>query len=173
MTPCFDGTARCATTRDLFSRLDSRYGLLRTVLDQYMLPDFGIDPSHVIVAVYPPALENETGSFCTQGNAGLTIGTLPSLLEAHCGGSFALGGVLAQYPKSDQVERDVEQARVKLNETLAGFALKSPAFDVINTYTSDYARRGVCATTDAQSHPTAGEGIVNLSERRAEESRFV
>jgi hypothetical protein len=57
MTPCFDGTARRAATRDLFTRLDSRYGLLRTVLDQYMLPDFGIDPSHVIVAVYPPALE--------------------------------------------------------------------------------------------------------------------
>jgi hypothetical protein len=88
MTPCFDGTARCAATRELFTRLDSRYGLLRTVLDQYMLPDLGIDPSHVIVAVYPPALENETGVFCPQGNAGLTIGTLPSLLEAHCGGSF-------------------------------------------------------------------------------------
>jgi hypothetical protein len=157
MTPCFDGTARCAATRELFARLDSRYGLLRTVLDQYMLPDFGIDPSHVIVAVYPPALENETGVFCPQGNAGLTIGTLPSLLEAHCGGSFALGGVLAQYPKSNQAERDVEQARVRLNDSLAAFALKIPAFDVINSYTSDYARRGVCATTDAQSHPPAGE----------------
>jgi hypothetical protein len=157
MTPCFDGTARCAATQELFARLDGRYGLLRTVLDEYMLPDFGIDPSHVIVAVYPPALENETGVFCPQGNAGLTIGTLPSLLEAHCGGSFALGGVLAQYPKSDQVERDVEQARVKLNESLAAFALKIPAFDVVNSYTSDYARRGVCATTDAQSHPPVGE----------------
>jgi hypothetical protein len=157
MTPCFDGTARCAATQELFARLGSRYGLLRTVLDEYMLPDFGIDPSHVIVAVYPPALENETGVFCPQGNAGLTIGTLPSLLEAHCGGSFALGGVLAQYPKSDQVERDVEQARVKLNESLAAFALKIPAFDVVNSYTSDYARRGVCATTDAQSHPPVGE----------------
>jgi hypothetical protein len=125
MTPCFDGTARCAATRDLFARLDSRYGLLRTVLDQYMLPDFGIDPSHVIVAVYPPALENETGVFCPQGNAGLTIGTLPSFLEAHCGGSAALGGVLAQYPKSDLVERDVEQARVKLNKRLASFAFKT------------------------------------------------
>jgi hypothetical protein len=122
-----------------------------------MLPDFGIDPSHVIVAVYPPALENETGVFCPQGNAGLTIGTLPSFLETHCGGSAALGGVLAQYPKSDQVERDVEQARVKLNESLAAFAFKSPAFDVVNSYTSDYARRGVCATTDAQSHPPASE----------------
>ena len=157
MTPCFDGTARCASTRELFARLENRYGLLRTVLDQYMLPDLGIDPSHVIVAVYPPALENETGVFCTQGNAGLTIGTLPSFLQAHCGGSFALGGVLAQYPKSDQVERDVEKARVKLNESLAGFALKAPAFDVINAYTSDYARRGVCATTDVQSHPRVGE----------------
>ena len=157
ITPCFDGTARCASTRDLFARLDNRYGLLRTVLDQYMLPDFGIEPSHVIVAVYPPALENETGVFCPQGNAGLTIGTLPSFLEAHCGGSVAFGGVLAQYPKSDQVERDVEQARVKLNESLAAFSLKTPAFDVINSYTSDYARRGVCATTDAQSHPPASE----------------
>jgi hypothetical protein len=157
MTPCFDGTARCASTRDLFARLDNRYGLLRAVLDQYMLPDFGIDPSHVIVAVYPPALENEMGVFCPQGNAGLTIATLPSFLEAHCGGSAALGGVLAQYPKSDQVERDVEQARVKLNESLVAFAFKPPAFDVVNSYTSDYASRGVCATTDAQSHPPAGE----------------
>ena len=157
MTPCFDGTARCASTRDLFARLDNRYGLLRTVLDQYLLPDFGIDPSHVIVAVYPPALENETGVFCPQGNAGLTIGTLPSFPEAHCGGSVAFGGVLAQYPKSDQVERDVGRARVELNESLAAFAFKSPAFDVVNSYTSDYARRGVCATTDAQSHPTASE----------------
>jgi hypothetical protein len=32
MTPCFDGTARCASTRDLFARLDNRYGLLRTFL---------------------------------------------------------------------------------------------------------------------------------------------
>ena len=94
MTPCFDGTARCASTQSLFARLDSRYGLLRTVLDQYMLPDFGIDPSHVIVAVYPPALQNETGAFCPQGNAGLTIGTLPlaALLEAPAAASAALGG---------------------------------------------------------------------------------
>jgi hypothetical protein len=83
-------------------------GFLRTVLDQYMLPDFGIDPSHVIVAVYPPALENEHRVFCPQGNAGLTIATLPSFLQTNCEGSAALGGVLAQYPKTDQVERDVE-----------------------------------------------------------------
>jgi hypothetical protein len=156
MTPCFDGTARCAPTRTLFAKLDSRYGLLRIVLDQYMLPDFGINPSHVIVAVYPPALENERGVFCPQGNAGLTIATFPSFLEANCGGSAALGGVLAQYPQRDQVERDVEQARVKLNESLATFALKPPAFDVVTTYTPDFASRGVCATTDPQSRPPAG-----------------
>ena len=108
-----------------------------------MLPDFGIDPSHVIVAVYPPALENESGVFCPQGNAGLTIATFPSFFETDCGGSAALGGVLAEYPASDQVERDVEQARVKLNESLAAFALKPPAFDVVTTYTPDYAKRGV------------------------------
>ena len=67
MAPCFDGTSNCATTRELFARLDRRYALLRSVLDQYMLPDFGIDPSHVIVAVYPPALENEAGVFCSRG----------------------------------------------------------------------------------------------------------
>ena len=151
--PCFDGTARCAPTQSLFARLDSRYGLLRTVLDQYMLPDFGIDPSHVIVAVYPPALENEGGVFCPQGNAGLTIATLPTLpFASACSGSLALGGALAQYPASDEVERDVEHARVKLNESLVAFALRPPAFDVVAAYTSDYAKRGVCATTDPQSH---------------------
>lgn len=164
MTPCFDGTARCATTRTLFAKLDSRYGLLRTVLDQYMLPDFGIDPSHVIVAVYPPALENESGVLCPQGNAGLTIATFPSFVESNCGGSAALGGVLAQYPESDQAERDVEQARVKLNESLAAFAFKPPAFDVVSAYASDYAKRGVCATTDPQSRPPAGAACFTASD---------
>jgi hypothetical protein len=100
--PCFDGTQRCAPTQSLFARLQSRYGL-RAVLDQYMLPDFGIDPSHVIVAVYPPALENESGVFCPQGNAGLTIATLPSLnpFASACNGSLATGGALAEYPASE------------------------------------------------------------------------
>ena len=162
--PCFDGTSRCAATQKLFARLQRRYNLLRTVLDQYMLPDFGIDPSHVIVAVYPPALENESGVFCPQGNAGLTIATFPSFFETDCGGSAALGGVLAEYPASDQVERDVEQARVKLNESLAAFALKPPAFDVVTTYTPDYAKRGVCATTDPQSRPPAGEACFTVTD---------
>jgi hypothetical protein len=160
MTPCFDGTARCASTRSLFARLDRRYGLLRAVLDQYMLPDFGIDPSHVIVAVYPPALENERGVFCTQGNSGLTIATFPPLpFASACDGSAApTAGALAQYPATDQVERDVEQARVKLNESLAAFALRPQAnFDIVNAYTSDFASRGVCATIDARSRPPAGE----------------
>ena len=156
--PCFDGTQRCAPTASLFARLYSRYGLLRTVLDQYMLPDFGIDPSHVIVAVYPPALENESGVLCPQGNAGLTIATLPTLpFASACSGSLALGGALAQYPSSDQVEKDVEHARVKLNESLAAFALRPPALDVVTAYTSDYAKRGVCATTDPQSRPPADQ----------------
>ena len=77
-------------------------------------------------------------------------------LEAHCGGSAALAGLLAQYPKSDQVERDVEQARITLNESLVAFAFKPPAFDVVNSYTSDYARRGVCATT-RRAKPSSGK----------------
>ena len=160
-SPCFDGTARCAATKALFGRLESRYGLLRTVLDQYLLPDFGVDPSHVIVAVYPPALENEQGAFCPQDNAGLTIATFPpTLFASPCSGSVApTAGALAQYPASDGVERDVEQARVKLNESLATFALRPPAnFDVVNAYTSAYASRGVCATTDPQSRPPTGAG---------------
>ena len=35
----------------------------------------------------------------------------------------------------------------------------APAFDVVNAYTSDYAGRGVCATTDGQSHPTGRSGV--------------
>ncbi len=163
--PCFDGTARCASTQSVFARLDRRYGLLRTVLDQYMLPDFGIDPSHVIVAVYPPALQNEEGAFCPQGNSGLTIATfppppLPLPFANSCSGSAlpVATGVLAEYPASDQVERDVEHARVKLNEALAAFALRPPTeFDLVTAYTSDYGRRGVCATTYGQSRPPAGQ----------------
>jgi hypothetical protein len=163
--PCFDGTANCAATQMNFARLGRRYDLLRTVLDQYMLPDFGIDPSHVIVAVYPPALENETGVFCPQGNSGLTIATVPvDPFAGSCGGWAFTGGALAQYPESDQVERDVEQARVKLNGSLAAFALKPPAFDVITAYTSDYAKRGVCATTDPQSHAPSGEACFTVTD---------
>jgi hypothetical protein len=46
---------------------------------------------------------------------------------------------------------------VQLNESLAAFALHPQAdFDVVNAYTSDFASRGVCATTDPQSRPAAG-----------------
>jgi hypothetical protein len=163
--PCFDGTARCASTQSLFARLDRRYGLLRTVLDQYMLPDLGIEPSHVIVVVYPPALQNEEGDFCPQGNSGLTIASFPPPLlplpfANACSGSAlpVATGVLAEYPAGDQVERDVEHARVKLNEALAACALRPPAeFDLVTTYASDYGKRGVCATTDGQSRPPAGQ----------------
>jgi hypothetical protein len=161
MNPCFDGRSDCAETRNLFAKLERRYGLLRSVLDQYLLPDFGIDPSHVIVAVYPPALENEAGILCQQGNAGLTIATFPPAPFANaCSGVSApiTFGTLAEYPASDQAERNVEQARVKLNASLAAFALQPHAeFDLINGYTSDFSRRGVCATTDARSHPPAGQ----------------
>ena len=161
MNPCFDGTSDCAETRNLFTKLERRYGLLRSVLDQYLLPDFGIDPSRVIVAVYPPALENEAGIFCQQGNAGLTIATFPPAPFANaCSGVSApiTFGTLAEYPASDQAERNVEQARVKLNASLAAFALQPHAeFNLINGYASDFSRRGVCATTDGRSHPPAGQ----------------
>lgn len=71
--------------------------------------------------------------------------------------------MLAEYPASDEVERDVEQARVKLNESLAAFALKPPALDLVTTYTPDYAKRGVCATTDPQSRPPAGEACFTVT----------
>jgi hypothetical protein len=52
----------------------------------------------------------------------------------------------------------VEHARVKLNEALAAFALKPLAeFDLVTAYSSDYGRRGVCATTDWQSRPRLGK----------------
>ncbi len=164
--PCFDGTANCTTTQKLFATLGRRYDLLRTVLVQNMLPDFGIDPSHVIVAVYPPALENENGVFCPQGNSGLTIATLPSRnpFASACSGSILAGGALAEYPESDQVERNVEEARVKLNESLVAFALKPPAFDVVTAYTSGYAKRGVCATTDPQSRPSGGDACFTVTD---------
>ncbi|HEX9170799.1 MAG TPA: hypothetical protein VF886_18035 [Roseiarcus sp.] len=166
--PCFDGTANCAATQKLFARLGRRYDLLRTVLDQYMLPDFGIDPSNVIVAVYPPALKNENDVFCPQGNSGLTIATFPPRLPfppaPACSGSIALGGALTQYPASDQVENDVEEARRNLNASLTAFAHKPPAFDVVTAYTSAYEKRGVCATTDPDSRPPAGHACFTVTD---------
>ena len=47
---------------------------------------------------------------------------------------------------------------MKLNESLAAFALRPQAdFDIVTAYTSDFASRGVCATTDPQSHPPVGQ----------------
>ena len=46
---------------------------------------------------------------------------------------------------------------MKLNESLVAFALRPAAFDVVTDYTTDYAKRGVCATTDPQSRPPAGQ----------------
>ena len=174
-TPCFDPTAACTETRSLFDRLNRRYGLLRNVLDNYLLPEFGIDPSHVIVAIYPPALENEEGVFCPQSNTGLTVATfsLPPLPfswmdEAKCEGSAAFGvarGVLASYPADPETERQVEQARVKLNESLAAFALRPHAdFNVLNAYAADFERRGVCATTDPESYPPAGQACFTMQD---------
>ena len=53
---------------------------LRTVLDQYLLPDFGIDPSHVIVAVYPPAWRTKPAFSVRRAMPGLTIATFPLIL---------------------------------------------------------------------------------------------
>jgi hypothetical protein len=53
---------------------------------------------------------------------------------------------------------------VKLNESLGAFAFKTPAFDVANSCTSEYARRGVCATTDTQSQPPAGEACLTAKD---------
>ena len=65
--PCFDGTARCAATQSLFARLGRRYDLLRIVLDRYLLPDFGIDPSHVIVASLSAGAQERERRFLSAG----------------------------------------------------------------------------------------------------------
>ena len=46
---------------------------------------------------------------------------------------------------------------MKLNEASRPSPWRPRRFDLVTAYTSDYARRGVCATTDAQSRPAAGE----------------
>ena len=120
---------------------------------------------HVIVAVYPPALENEKGEFCPQGNAGLTVATFGAFwtdaraCEGTLFGPFGftpgvIAGVITAYRGGEEAMRDVEAARVKLNSSLAAFALNSEvAFDVVNAYTPDFQARGVCATTDGASRP--------------------
>ena len=182
--PCVTIQGSCARnfakTQQLFAQLDRRYALLKQVLDDYLLPDFGVDPEHVIVAVYPPALDDENGEFCQRSNTGLTVATFASLLDnAHaCQGSimgplhltpFVAAGVISAYPEDEEPMRDVEAARVKLNRSLAAFALDGGSkYDVINAYTPDFEARGVCATTDPDSHSKAPnacfsvEDLVNL-----------
>jgi hypothetical protein len=169
--PCVADQGSCAAnyrqTKTLFDRLGRRYALLRQILDQYLLPEFGIDPSHVIVPVYPPALENEHGEFCPESNAGLTVATFSSFIanEHACQGSmlgpweispFVAAGVISAYRGGEEAMRDVEAARVKLNASLAAFALNANGkYDVVSEYTPDFEARGVCATTDPASRPSA------------------
>ena len=172
--PCVSNVGACAPnfaeTRRLFAQLDRRYALLRQVFDRYLLPDFGVDPAHVIVAVYPPALQNEAGQFCPQGNSGLTVATFRSLLRnqhACQGGLVGLvaSGVISAYPDGDEAMRDVEAARVKLNQSLAAFALDPKnAYQVVNAYTPDFDNRGVCATTDPDSHPKAPNACFSVED---------
>jgi len=98
----------------LFDQLDRHYGLLRQVLDRYLLPDFRIEPSHVIVAVYPPALENENGAFYPQSNIGLTVATFGSFwTDARDGegtlfGPFGVTPGVVGDPESMHVPRTAE-----------------------------------------------------------------
>ena len=164
--PCFDGRSDCAETRILFAKLERRYGLLRSVLDQYLFAGLRHRPVPCDRCGLPPcAGKRSRGIFCQQGNAGLTIATFPLLpLRTRSSGVSApiTFGTLAEYPASDQAERNVEQARVKLNASLAAFALQPHAgFDLINGYTSDFSRRGVCATTDAPKPSACGTSVLH------------
>ncbi len=165
--PCVNNAAFCSgtysATMSLFKKLDRRYGLLRKVLDQFLLKDFGIDdPSHVIVPVYPPgALENEDGHYCSLGNGGLTAATFPGWNARTCQGAWwgtVLGaqGVVTAYRGGNSVMDELEAARVKVNAQLAAFALEPGRdFDVVNGFTPDFDARGLCATTDTRSRSPA------------------
>jgi hypothetical protein len=167
--PCVDNAAFCSgtysATMSLFKKLDRRYGLLRKVLDQFLLKDFGIDdPSHVIVPVYPPgALEDEDSHYCSLGNGGLTAATFPPFFgfpnASACEGAWrgiALS-VITAYRGGTSVMDELEAARVKVNAQLAAFALEPGRdFDVVNGFTPDFDARGLCATTDTASRSPPG-----------------
>src|SRR5208337_2642777 len=175
--PCFDSQGSCAQnfaeTKKLYDTLDRRYALLRKVLDQFLLPDFGIAPSHVIVPIYPPGLENEEGKLCPQGNAGLTVATFASFVKnAHaCEGGLVFGvanGVISAYPTGEAPMREGEEARQKLNDSLRAFVLNpEDRFDLISAYESRFLKRGVCATQDAASRPLQPNPCFDLQDLMA------
>ena len=176
--PCVDNDRSCAATHAatmaLFNRLDRRYGVLRQVLDRFLLPDFGIDdPSHVIVPVYPPgALESEDGQYCPLSNGGLTAATFPSFRNfilgpdaSACQGAMrgvALG-VITAYRGGANVMHELEAARVKVNDKLGAFAFRpGHDFDVVNFFTPDFDARGLCATTDLASRSPAASACFTV-----------
>jgi hypothetical protein len=172
--PC---DADCERTELLLARTVYRYGVLRDVIDKQLLPDFGLaegfgDPKRakVIVPLYPRALEDENGALCGFGNRGMTVTAFPkgfglddSLCEARSGVqslpvSTAEGPITAIRSPADV--QSVENFRENvLNQNLRDFALKdsgSGPYDVVDAHVDRFAKRGFCATRDAESRPPSG-----------------
>ncbi len=169
------GLTACDTqTRAKYARLKQRFDILRAVLANYLLPEFGIKPDHVVAAIYPRELSGcgaDAGDRVS-GNVGLTVATqpppllLPRIDDAACqnaGLGFALaghGGVVAALRDAGSV-RSVENARRLLNEELGAFAAGLGGQGVQPSLLSafdgaDFRGRGFCVTRDSHSVPPNG-----------------
>jgi hypothetical protein len=185
LVPCVDQNKNpCDTTTiGTFKTLNARFTLLGDVLKRFLIPEFGLDPSHVVAAIYPPELSGcgaDDGDHLS-GNVGLTVATQqpsifgafplpigPNVDPAACqNGGLALalvghGGTVAAL-RDLSATKDVENARKLLNDDLGKFVsglgtdnLQAVLLSVLDT-SGDFHGHGFCATHDHDSQLPNGQ----------------
>jgi len=156
----------CKFTERRLARLESRFGVLKTILDEQLLKAGGTRPDHVLVAVYPPATQDAEDHTCPLGNQGMTFATFNRALfddpEAtrQCqgrlsifpGGATVGRGALSAVRKTSDLEAIENFSRTELNRLVENFAgAGDTAYTPITSHRDHFQRRGFCASLDPAS----------------------
>jgi hypothetical protein len=153
----------CRLTKARETRLEKRYSVLLDIMNQRLLPAANLKPDHVVLAIYPNAVQNEDGETCSKGNRGMTSATFPGFDEnIHaCIGDIAFGspwgasGAVFAVRNPAHLET-IDRFRNKvLNRLAADFANKG-GFTIIDSFANRFEKRGFCATKDPASKHKRG-----------------
>jgi hypothetical protein len=176
--PSADGCdADCRRTGLLLSRVLYRFDVLRNVLDNRMLPDFGLAGArraNVIVPLYPDALQDASGAPCGTGNVGMTVATFPSDGVGEPGRCRSANGVTTHAPLDpfspagpvSAIRNASDLGSItwfrehELNKNLSDFSIRAGGtgpYDVVSEFFPRFDRRGFCASHDPASLKPDGE----------------
>jgi hypothetical protein len=157
----------CKFTERRLARMKSRFRVLRRIMDERLLKAGHMRPDHVLVAIYPNAIQNQDGNVCAPGNQGMTVTTFNRHLfedpEAtrRCegglnifpGGATVGRGALSAIRKSSDLVTIDNFVRDELNRSVENFAgTGDSAFARIAAHRDRFLRRGFCASSDLASH---------------------